>query len=433
MKDERAAFGLQFGHGLGVGLYESPMISRLHSFDAPVELEVGMVFALETYCPATDGRSAARIEEEVDRHAHRPAASSRASRPRSCSSTGTHLRPRRGSDRRARRLRRRVTEPVTQSSARAVSEAELYRRMLLIRGFEELVQTLFLRGEVYGTTHLYSGQEAVAVGFASALHDGDRVACTYRGHGHTLALGRRPGGAARRVPRPLDRHQRRPCRLDERRRPGSRADRLLRHRRRLASPPRPAPRSRSRAAARSRSRTSATAPRTRRTSSSASTSRRCSTCRSCSSARTTATASTRRWRRSPAARSSPAPSRSACRRARSTGWTSAPCARPRSPLTERVRAGSGPEFVEALTYRFVGHSRSDPGKYRPRGELERWQERDPLIVAAARLRATSPRRRRARRRSPTTCEAELERIEAGGARRAVPRAARVPEFKAAVA
>ena len=65
MQDERAAFGLQFGHGLGVGLYEAPMISRLHSFDAPVTLEVGMVFALETYCAAADGRSAARIEEEV--------------------------------------------------------------------------------------------------------------------------------------------------------------------------------------------------------------------------------------------------------------------------------------------------------------------------------------------------------------------------------
>src|SRR2546421_1571696 len=65
MQDERAAFGLQFGHGLGVGLYEFPMISRLHSLDAPAALEVGMVFALETYCPASDGRSAARIEEEV--------------------------------------------------------------------------------------------------------------------------------------------------------------------------------------------------------------------------------------------------------------------------------------------------------------------------------------------------------------------------------
>jgi Xaa-Pro aminopeptidase len=62
---EEACFGLQFGHGLGVGLYESPMISRLHSLDHPVEIEEGMVFALETYCPAGDGISAARIEEEV--------------------------------------------------------------------------------------------------------------------------------------------------------------------------------------------------------------------------------------------------------------------------------------------------------------------------------------------------------------------------------
>jgi len=63
--DEETCFGLQFGHGIGVGLYESPMISRLHSFDDPVTIEEGMVFALETYCPASDGRSAARIEEEV--------------------------------------------------------------------------------------------------------------------------------------------------------------------------------------------------------------------------------------------------------------------------------------------------------------------------------------------------------------------------------
>ncbi len=63
--DEESCFGLQFGHGLGVGLYESPMISRLHSFSDPVEIEEGMVFALETYCAARDGRSAARIEEEV--------------------------------------------------------------------------------------------------------------------------------------------------------------------------------------------------------------------------------------------------------------------------------------------------------------------------------------------------------------------------------
>ena len=63
--NELAAFGLQFGHGLGLGLHERPIISRLNSMTEPVELQVGMVFALETYCPASDGFSAARIEEEV--------------------------------------------------------------------------------------------------------------------------------------------------------------------------------------------------------------------------------------------------------------------------------------------------------------------------------------------------------------------------------
>jgi Xaa-Pro aminopeptidase len=64
-ENEMAAFGLQFGHGLGLGLHERPIISRLNSLKDPVELQVGMVFALETYCPASDGFSAARIEEEV--------------------------------------------------------------------------------------------------------------------------------------------------------------------------------------------------------------------------------------------------------------------------------------------------------------------------------------------------------------------------------
>lgn len=63
--DEMSAFGLQFGHGLGLGLHERPIISRLNSMRDPLELQSGMVFALETYCPASDGFSAARIEEEV--------------------------------------------------------------------------------------------------------------------------------------------------------------------------------------------------------------------------------------------------------------------------------------------------------------------------------------------------------------------------------
>jgi Xaa-Pro aminopeptidase len=64
-ENEMDAFGLQFGHGVGVGLHERPIISRLNSIDSPIEIEEGMVFALETYAPADDGRSAARIEEEV--------------------------------------------------------------------------------------------------------------------------------------------------------------------------------------------------------------------------------------------------------------------------------------------------------------------------------------------------------------------------------
>jgi Xaa-Pro aminopeptidase len=63
--NEMAAFGLQFGHGLGLGLHERPVISRLNSLTDPIELKTGMVFALETYCPASDGVSAARIEEEI--------------------------------------------------------------------------------------------------------------------------------------------------------------------------------------------------------------------------------------------------------------------------------------------------------------------------------------------------------------------------------
>jgi Xaa-Pro dipeptidase len=62
---EMDAFGLNFCHGLGLGLHERPVISRLNSYREPIELKTGMVFAVETYCPASDGISAARIEEEV--------------------------------------------------------------------------------------------------------------------------------------------------------------------------------------------------------------------------------------------------------------------------------------------------------------------------------------------------------------------------------
>jgi Xaa-Pro aminopeptidase len=62
---EEEAFGLQYGHGLGLSNWEQPLTSRYHSFEHPVTIELGMVFALETYWPTNDGTSASRIEEEV--------------------------------------------------------------------------------------------------------------------------------------------------------------------------------------------------------------------------------------------------------------------------------------------------------------------------------------------------------------------------------
>jgi Xaa-Pro aminopeptidase len=63
--DEEAAFALQYGHGVGLSIWERPIFSRLVSFDYPVEIQEGMVFALETFWPASDGWSAARIEEQL--------------------------------------------------------------------------------------------------------------------------------------------------------------------------------------------------------------------------------------------------------------------------------------------------------------------------------------------------------------------------------
>ncbi|HJZ77690.1 MAG TPA: Xaa-Pro peptidase family protein [Vicinamibacterales bacterium] len=63
--DEEAAFALQFGHGVGLAIWEKPVISRLVSLEHPHEIKPGMVFALETFWPSKDGWSAARIEEEI--------------------------------------------------------------------------------------------------------------------------------------------------------------------------------------------------------------------------------------------------------------------------------------------------------------------------------------------------------------------------------
>ena len=210
MPDEHAAFGLQFGHGLGVGLYEFPMISRLHSLEAPVELEVGMVFALETYCPATDGRSAARIEEEVVVTPTGPAGA-HALPGRGAARHREDVRPRsRPAERPGRAGEPRESEPSRRSSApsrltpasvatrHAAAGAfegldaglDLYRRMLLIRRLRGArpVALPARRGLRHDASLLGAGGGRRSGSRARSV-SGDRVACTYRGHGHLLARG----------------------------------------------------------------------------------------------------------------------------------------------------------------------------------------------------------------------------------------------------
>ena len=100
----------------------------------------------------------------------------------------------------------------SQGSSAPVADAELswsgsapsdrqeflirYRQMQLIRKFELAIHQLFLQGHVHGTTHLCVGQEAVSVGVCSALEPADYVSATYRGHGHCLAKGLDPAALA---------------------------------------------------------------------------------------------------------------------------------------------------------------------------------------------------------------------------------------------
>ena len=304
---------------------------------------------------------------------------------------------------------------------------DLYRRMLVIRGVEDRVQSLFLRGEVYGTTHLYSGQEAVAVGFASALLEGDRVACTYRGHGHLLAMGTDPYAVVAEL---LGRE----TGLN-----GGRSGSMN-----MVDPEHGV--------------------------------LGCYGIVGGSIAAATGAAITLRGSRSIAvayfgdgatnqayffeclnfAKVLDLPVLFVCENngygeytpfeAVTAGGIVPRAAAMELPVTQidgmdvgavreaaveivgRIRSGAGPEFVEARTYRFVGHSRSDPGKYRPDGELDRWRERDPLTVAATLLREHLGVDAAELARIESEIDAELDRVQADALEAPFPEAVAIPEF-----
>ena len=282
-----------------------------------------------------------------------------------------------------------MSVPRAQDDPRAIGDAgfdiDLYRRMLLIRRVEDRVQALFLRGEVYGTTHLYSGQEAVAIGFASALTDDDRVACTYRGHGHLLARGTEPESLlAELLGRSTGVN-------------GGRAGSMN-----IVDPDHGvigcfgivggSIAAATGAALALRGSGSIAVAYFGDGATNQAYFFECLNfakvldlpavfvCENNGYGEYTPTE---------AVTAGPISARAAAMGLRTTEvdgmdvWAVREAA---LDVTGRVRGGGGPEFVEARTYRFVGHSRSDPGKYRPPGELERWRERDPLVVAEQRLR-----------------------------------------------
>jgi len=305
---------------------------------------------------------------------------------------------------------------------------DLYRRMLLIRRFEELVQSLFLRGEVYGTTHLCSGQEAVSVGVASALAADDRVACTYRGHGHLLARGLPPeallgellgrttgvnGGRAGSMNMVDLDHGVIGCFgiVGGSIAAATGAALALKGTGRIAT----------------------------------------------AFFGDGATNQAYFFECLNFAKVLGLPMLFVCENNGYGEYTpmdlvTAGTIVARAEAMEipalivdgmdvwavrevaddavaRVRSGAGPVFVEARTYRFVGHSRSDPGKYRPPGELEEWRERDPLLVAERRLAAEHGVTAEQLGEVAAEVEGELQEVEEAALAAPFPDQASFSEFK----
>jgi acetoin:2,6-dichlorophenolindophenol oxidoreductase subunit alpha len=270
---------------------------------------------------------------------------------------------------------------------RPVDLPALYRRMRLIRSFEDAVQSLFMKGEVHGTTHLYSGQEASAVGVCSVLAPEDRVACTYRGHGAALALGVDPEalmaellGRATGV-----------C--------GGRAGSMnvvdLENGLigcfgivggSIAAATGQA------LAFKARGDGNVAVAFFGDGATNQAYFHECLNLAAVERLPVVFVCENNLY-----AEFSPIEDVTAgdiAARPASFGISAevvdgndvqavrAAAGR----ATERARSGEGPAFLESRTYRFVGHSRSDPAKYRKPGELEAWQRRDPLLIAAAGLR-----------------------------------------------
>jgi acetoin:2,6-dichlorophenolindophenol oxidoreductase subunit alpha len=275
-----------------------------------------------------------------------------------------------------------------EAPARAVEEPalylDLYRTMRLIRGFEELVQALFQKGEVHGTTHLYVGQEANAAGVGSVLTDADRVAGTYRGHGHALGVGVDPQAL-------MDEMLGRSTGVC-----GGRAGSMnvidLAHRLIGSFGIIGGSISAATGAALSLRRTGGVAV---AFFGDGTTNHgyfhECLNFAKVNALPVVYYCENNRYgeftpfENVTAGEIADRPATLQIESHTIDGmdvWAVRDAA---EAAVARARAGKGPQFIQALTYRYVGHSRSDPGKYRKPGELDDWRKRDPLIVGRAGL------------------------------------------------
>jgi len=304
----------------------------------------------------------------------------------------------------------------------------MYRRMQLIRGFEDLIQSLFLRNEVYGTTHLYSGQEAVAVGFASALSAADRVAATYRGHGHALALGVDP---QRLLDEMLGRATGINGGLAGSMNVTSPSDRLIGSFGIVGGSIAAATGA---ALALKRSGGVAVAFFGDGATNQGYFFECLNFCKVLSLPIVLVCENNGYGEYTPFEEVTAGP---ILARAQSMDvpaeqvdgmavWETHAAA---GRAAAHARGGGGPYFVEAITYRFVGHSRSDPGRYRPEGELDRWKGRDPLVVLRARLEEEGVESAAIDEVEASVAE-ELVQMEARGLAAPFPEPREFAEFKA---
>jgi TPP-dependent pyruvate/acetoin dehydrogenase alpha subunit len=305
---------------------------------------------------------------------------------------------------------------------------EIYRQMLLIRGFEELVQSLFLKGDIYGTTHLYSGQEAIATGVASLLEKRDRVAATYRGHGHALALGVDPQKL-------LDEMLGRESGINAGRagsmNVNSPDDRLIGSFGIVGG---------SIAAA------TGAALALKRTTGGVAVAyfgdgamnqgyvfeclNFCQVlklpvifvCENNGYGEYTAFRSVTAGEIKARAEVMEVPAETIDGMA---VWTVREAAQ---RALAHTRGDNGPAFIEALTYRFVGHSRSDPGAYRPEGELDEWKARDPIVLLRTQLEAEGIEPTRLDELEQEVTD-ELERMRESGLAAPFPAKLTASEFK----